>query len=197
MALSSPQVRFSGPHRPQQWSLPDNTIYYITTNPLSAKVYQKLTKTCKYFYSKNPITVCAELNSNSEENKKDEDKEFLLWLEQNAFDFNCRWEDGIRKFIDLNTIPDKLWITDNIEIFDTDLTEKQNLISFIFPKIYRCDIKSLCLQDQNISFSQFLFLSSNVESLHFGNVIVKNKDENIVSLEKLVETAVKIQTLKL
>uniref|UniRef100_A0A914QLH2 Uncharacterized protein n=1 Tax=Panagrolaimus davidi TaxID=227884 RepID=A0A914QLH2_9BILA len=70
-------------------------------------------------------------------------------------------------------------------------------MSFICPKIYRCDIKVLVLQCQNMSYSEFLLISTNAEKLDFYNVTVKNEDASIVPLEKLVEVAVKVRYINL
>ena len=41
----------------QQFLLPPCIVYYMSQNPSTPGVYEKLIRTCKYFYSKNPIIV--------------------------------------------------------------------------------------------------------------------------------------------
>uniref|UniRef100_A0AC34FGX2 Uncharacterized protein n=1 Tax=Panagrolaimus sp. ES5 TaxID=591445 RepID=A0AC34FGX2_9BILA len=55
------KIYFTGPHGRREWSLPDSIMYYMAMNPKSAEVYQKLVKSCKYFYIKNPIVVVPDL----------------------------------------------------------------------------------------------------------------------------------------
>uniref|UniRef100_A0A914QMK7 Uncharacterized protein n=1 Tax=Panagrolaimus davidi TaxID=227884 RepID=A0A914QMK7_9BILA len=74
------QVRFSDRYRHQRWPFRDTIMDYITQNPSTETVYKKLTQTCKYFYSKNPVTVCAELIHDDECDSDD------LWLGQNNKD---------------------------------------------------------------------------------------------------------------
>uniref|UniRef100_A0AC34FWQ4 Uncharacterized protein n=1 Tax=Panagrolaimus sp. ES5 TaxID=591445 RepID=A0AC34FWQ4_9BILA len=60
-SVSSQKFYFTGPYSLQEWSLPDSFMYYIAMNPKSAEVYQKLVKSCKFFYIKNPILVVPRL----------------------------------------------------------------------------------------------------------------------------------------
>ena len=57
--LSSTESTFASP-RPQKFSLPESIVYYFTYRPsTSSRGFKKLQKTCKYFYSKNPLIVCT------------------------------------------------------------------------------------------------------------------------------------------
>uniref|UniRef100_A0A914YTY3 Uncharacterized protein n=1 Tax=Panagrolaimus superbus TaxID=310955 RepID=A0A914YTY3_9BILA len=42
---------------PQNFALPEATMYYIIKNVSKASVYTKLIQSCKWFYLKNPIIV--------------------------------------------------------------------------------------------------------------------------------------------
>uniref|UniRef100_A0AC35FTS5 Uncharacterized protein n=1 Tax=Panagrolaimus sp. PS1159 TaxID=55785 RepID=A0AC35FTS5_9BILA len=66
-------------------------------------------------------------------------------------------------------------------------------LSSVFPKLYKTDFKKLTLADHTISYSDFLFLSSNVENIELMSVVVKNEDGTIVPLEKLVKALPKIK----
>uniref|UniRef100_A0A914P5B5 Uncharacterized protein n=1 Tax=Panagrolaimus davidi TaxID=227884 RepID=A0A914P5B5_9BILA len=55
----------------------------------------------------------------------------------------------------------------------------------------------LYLSDLIISYNDFLFISSNVESIGLTRVVVKNEDATIVPLEKLVKALPKIKYIYL
>uniref|UniRef100_A0A914QGT2 Uncharacterized protein n=1 Tax=Panagrolaimus davidi TaxID=227884 RepID=A0A914QGT2_9BILA len=55
----------------------------------------------------------------------------------------------------------------------------------------------LYLSDQTISYNDFVFVSSNVETIGLSRVVVKNEDVTIVPLEKLVKALPKINDVHL
>ena len=63
MRISSQNASFRGKNcdfeklLPQRFSIPSSILYYITKDPTSPTVYQKLTQSCKYFYEKNRLLV--------------------------------------------------------------------------------------------------------------------------------------------
>uniref|UniRef100_A0A914P6W2 Uncharacterized protein n=1 Tax=Panagrolaimus davidi TaxID=227884 RepID=A0A914P6W2_9BILA len=59
---SKKKTRFYDSYYRQNWSLRDSLIHYITQNPSSAKVYQKIIQSCKYFFFKNPILIVSDLS---------------------------------------------------------------------------------------------------------------------------------------
>uniref|UniRef100_A0AC34FK42 Uncharacterized protein n=1 Tax=Panagrolaimus sp. ES5 TaxID=591445 RepID=A0AC34FK42_9BILA len=152
--------------RRQDWSLPESIIYYMAKNPKNAEVYLKLVQSCKYFFVMNPIIVAKNLKFNY----KDQE-----WEASSKND---------RKCIDLKNNSTKFWITD---VFDNCLYKATPNLASIIPHLYQVDVKKLCLTSDVISFTDFLFLSSNVEDLIVRNVKITNIDDTPVSLEKLVE----------
>uniref|UniRef100_A0AC34GYE3 Uncharacterized protein n=1 Tax=Panagrolaimus sp. ES5 TaxID=591445 RepID=A0AC34GYE3_9BILA len=152
----------------QNWALPDSVIYHLAKNPKNAKVYQKLVNSCKHFFIKNPIIVVQELYFNW-------NNEAVL---RSYKDYKC---------INMKTDSYKYWITEKFgnSIFWRNLTP--NIVASVIPKLYKQGARILSLAKQNISYNEFLFLSSNVEILSFYNTTVKNDDGSIVPLEKLVE----------
>uniref|UniRef100_A0A914P064 DUF38 domain-containing protein n=1 Tax=Panagrolaimus davidi TaxID=227884 RepID=A0A914P064_9BILA len=55
--LPSEKLNFQGPYLRQNWSLPDSFIYNLAIKPSNANGFAKLVKSCKYFYSKNPVSL--------------------------------------------------------------------------------------------------------------------------------------------
>uniref|UniRef100_A0AC34FE43 Uncharacterized protein n=1 Tax=Panagrolaimus sp. ES5 TaxID=591445 RepID=A0AC34FE43_9BILA len=166
----SKKSRFMATYRHQNFPFRDSLINYITKNPSSAKVYQKMVKCCKYFFIKNPILVA-----------------------ENLCYHNKKWNITLGKET-LGLISSKLWITNAFSINCIPI-KNSNLVSSIFPKLYQCGAKKLNLCDQIFSFKDFCFLSSNVEELQLYHVIVKNDDGSIVPFEKLFEVIPKIKVI--
>uniref|UniRef100_A0AC35GW88 DUF38 domain-containing protein n=1 Tax=Panagrolaimus sp. PS1159 TaxID=55785 RepID=A0AC35GW88_9BILA len=153
----------------QNWSLPNPIIYYIAKNPSTSKVYQKLIQSCKYFFEKNPILVLEDLI---------------------YFDTKNQWSTFHgTKLIDIKNTS-KFWIT---EFISTNFSDNENIISSIIPKIYKCDAKILCLENQIFSYNDFAFLASNVEKIDFKEVSVMDENGSIVPFEKFFEALPKIE----
>uniref|UniRef100_A0A914PUZ5 DUF38 domain-containing protein n=1 Tax=Panagrolaimus davidi TaxID=227884 RepID=A0A914PUZ5_9BILA len=70
-----------------------------------------------------------------------------------------------------------------------------NLVSSTIPYFYRCDIKTSQICDQEITYDQFEFIFSKVEVFYLNNCVVRNKNDEIVPLEKLVKTLPKIEKI--
>uniref|UniRef100_A0A914PHD7 Uncharacterized protein n=1 Tax=Panagrolaimus davidi TaxID=227884 RepID=A0A914PHD7_9BILA len=171
---------FRGPYYRQEFSLPDSVLYYMIKNPSSPKTYEKFIQCCKYFFSKNPIIVIPRLKFDHDGNG---------------------WKvvrNGIPTKFDMKNVSNKLWITNAIRVYDNEDTRNEiplimNLASSIVPKFYKCDVTKLSLTKQNIFFDEYLMLALNVKLLAFVDVIVKNLDGTLTSVEKLVEGASKLK----
>uniref|UniRef100_A0A914PJX3 Uncharacterized protein n=1 Tax=Panagrolaimus davidi TaxID=227884 RepID=A0A914PJX3_9BILA len=70
----------------------------------------------------------------------------------------------------------------------------KNIVSSIIPKLYKCDPKYLFIYNQNIFFHDLSLLFESAEKIYFTDVCVKNDDGSIVSVEKIVEIAVKAKS---
>uniref|UniRef100_A0AC34H0F3 Uncharacterized protein n=1 Tax=Panagrolaimus sp. ES5 TaxID=591445 RepID=A0AC34H0F3_9BILA len=161
----------------QNFSIPEKICFYMAKNPPSAEIYQKLIRCCKYFFLNNPITVVKGVYYDTENPKGD------TW---SFID-----KDDIYKTIELDDF-EKLWITDQLIImYIMSPSECSNLIK----RIYRCDIKSLCLDYQELKLYEFLFLTRNVTSLHFDDNIVTNDDGKVLPIDYLVDRLPKLQHL--
>uniref|UniRef100_A0AC34FH10 Uncharacterized protein n=1 Tax=Panagrolaimus sp. ES5 TaxID=591445 RepID=A0AC34FH10_9BILA len=175
MIVPSKKARFMATYRHQSFSLPDSIMHYMAMNPKNAEVYQKLVKSCKYFFVKNPILVLSDLRYDSN------GWETLM---------NNGWKDIVT-----NNISSKLWITDTFDV-SPDLENENDIASSIIPKIYQCNVKELSLWDQIISYDEFMVLASAVEDLNFDEGTVKYDDGTVVPLEKLVEKLLNVKQIE-
>uniref|UniRef100_A0AC34GRT7 Uncharacterized protein n=1 Tax=Panagrolaimus sp. ES5 TaxID=591445 RepID=A0AC34GRT7_9BILA len=177
----SKKARFYSSYRRQNFSLPDSIMFYIAKNPSSVNVYQKLIKSCKYFFVRNPIIVLSELCNDYEG-----------W--QTSIQNVSSREGGRIMYpfvsiqnIDINNTCAKFWITDGFKV-DGSYVKNNRIMSSIIPKIYRCDAERLYLSNQIVFLDELMFLGLNVgDDLNLDSVIVKNEDDTVVALEKLVE----------
>uniref|UniRef100_A0AC34FFV6 DUF38 domain-containing protein n=1 Tax=Panagrolaimus sp. ES5 TaxID=591445 RepID=A0AC34FFV6_9BILA len=166
--ITPKRTEFFASYRPHQnWSLPDSIIFYMAKNPPSAKAYQNLVQSCKYFFVKNPILVIDEL--------------FVKQKKEVRFN-NALWLD------DLSHVSSKIWITKKLEnsVYPKYPTTLK-LMSSIIPQLYQVDAQTLFLRNQIISFDEFLSLSSKVQHIVLNIAIVQDKEGSIVPLEKLVQ----------
>uniref|UniRef100_A0A914QV82 Uncharacterized protein n=1 Tax=Panagrolaimus davidi TaxID=227884 RepID=A0A914QV82_9BILA len=176
--FSSKHAQFYSTYFRQNFSLPNNIIYYISKNPKSAKLYQKMIQTCKYFFIKNPIIVIDSRLAFCENQ----------WLIK-------------RKPYDISNVTCKFWITDDLSIASNSLKINEdmnkNVVSSIIPKVYKCASKYLTLFNQNIFFHDLYFLIKSAEEIYFSDVCVKNDDGSNVAIEKIIEIAVKAKSFTL
>uniref|UniRef100_A0A914QW75 Uncharacterized protein n=1 Tax=Panagrolaimus davidi TaxID=227884 RepID=A0A914QW75_9BILA len=166
--------QFYSTYRRQNFVFRDSFMQYIAKNPKSVKLYQKLVKSCKYFFLKNPILILYKLR-----------------------DTNFGWEamaeaEDCWKRLDINNITSKFWIIEGFYGY----TGSNHIVSSLIPKLYKCDAKWLDLVNQIITFDELLFLASNAEHFDFYGVVVKYEDGSLVPLEKVVEALPKIKTIE-
>uniref|UniRef100_A0AC34FDV2 DUF38 domain-containing protein n=1 Tax=Panagrolaimus sp. ES5 TaxID=591445 RepID=A0AC34FDV2_9BILA len=92
----------------------------------------------------------------------------------------------------MTNLTSKLWITEKFICFDSN---KENLVSSILPKIYRCDAFKTKIGTQNISFYDFCKINTFARDVIFREITVKNDDGTNVAFEKLVEALPKVTSL--
>uniref|UniRef100_A0AC34FCP7 Uncharacterized protein n=1 Tax=Panagrolaimus sp. ES5 TaxID=591445 RepID=A0AC34FCP7_9BILA len=155
------KARFHASYRHQEFSLPDSIMHYMAMNPKNAKVYQKLIQSCKYFFVKNPILVISSLQYDSK-----------------------RWA-GDWKYINLNNISSKLWITGYVD-FNPRNAEDKSVTSNI-SQIYQCDATMLNITNLNIYYDELIIFDSNVDCLDLRYVTVKYENSTNVQFEKIIQ----------
>uniref|UniRef100_A0AC34F5Z8 Uncharacterized protein n=1 Tax=Panagrolaimus sp. ES5 TaxID=591445 RepID=A0AC34F5Z8_9BILA len=172
-------------YRLQNFSLPDSFIYYITKNPSTSKIYQKLIQSCKYFFFKNPIIIihCLEFDAENDQ-----------WNICVGCDSMKR--KLIHKKIDvLNVIPSKIWLTGCLLICPKS-SNNSNIASKIFQKLFRHDSTNsslLSLTNQSICFNKLVSHYSSFENISLNNVAVKCADGSNASIEMILSIFTKIK----
>uniref|UniRef100_A0A914PCK0 Uncharacterized protein n=1 Tax=Panagrolaimus davidi TaxID=227884 RepID=A0A914PCK0_9BILA len=158
----------------QNFALPGTIMYYIRMNPKTAALYQKLIKSCKYFFVKNSILIVKGLFHYSDDE----------WFVD-------------RKPFDLSKLECKLWITDELVVTPKTSVKagNQSILSSLMPKLYRCDAKYLHLYDQVITFRDLSLLISSADDISFYDATIKNENGSNVALEKVIEIAVKAKSI--
>uniref|UniRef100_A0A914PG25 Uncharacterized protein n=1 Tax=Panagrolaimus davidi TaxID=227884 RepID=A0A914PG25_9BILA len=167
---NSNRAKFMGTYYHQNFSLPDSIIFYIAKNHKTWKLYQKMVKTCKYFFVENPILV----------------------IEKPLSYFDSQWT--IKKTpYNTNQTMSKLWIADNLYVSPkysiSAETKNQNIVTSIIPKVYRCDAFIIKLLKQVISYRDLPLLTSSAEWIFFHQVVVKHEDGSNVEVQKIVKIA--------
>uniref|UniRef100_A0A914QT93 Uncharacterized protein n=1 Tax=Panagrolaimus davidi TaxID=227884 RepID=A0A914QT93_9BILA len=172
--IPSRRAQFFAKYFRQNFSLPDSILHHIAKNPKTWKLYQKMIRTCKYFFVKNPILVIRCLSHN----KGDE------------------WSAD-QLLIDLNKLKCKFWVTEEISVFPVVEDYNQNVLSSIIPKLYKCDVIFLNLTGQTISYCDLSFVISDAEKINFEDVTLKDENGEILPLEKLIEASIKAQRIRI
>uniref|UniRef100_A0AC35GID8 DUF38 domain-containing protein n=1 Tax=Panagrolaimus sp. PS1159 TaxID=55785 RepID=A0AC35GID8_9BILA len=166
--IPAKRLHFIAPNRRYDFDFPYSVIYYIVMNQTSAKLCKKLIKACRYFFWKNPILFTDDLIYENNEMKAD----FSEYEEE----------------ICLKNVPYKFWLTDYWGIgLDDNSSFKKDLVSSFLPRIYRCKLRSLTLQNQKLTTDEFLFLAAKTVKVCFSDLTVVNRDGKEIAFEKLVE----------
>uniref|UniRef100_A0A914PEX9 Uncharacterized protein n=1 Tax=Panagrolaimus davidi TaxID=227884 RepID=A0A914PEX9_9BILA len=167
---NSKRAKFMASYYYQNFSMPDSLVFHIAKNPKTWKLYQKMVKSCKYFFVKNPILV----------------------IDKQLNHYGSQWTI-MKTPYDMNQTKSKLWIASCLTVFNrnyftTEMTDR-NILTSIIPKLYRCDVLSLSLLKQVISYDDLPLLISSAEMIRFDQVVVKHEDGSNVDIQKIVEIA--------
>uniref|UniRef100_A0AC35GI89 Uncharacterized protein n=1 Tax=Panagrolaimus sp. PS1159 TaxID=55785 RepID=A0AC35GI89_9BILA len=141
------------PSKKQDWGYPESMIHYIAKNPSSAKVYQKMIQSCKYFFENNPVLVVSKLEAFQENEKCD-----ICSNKTNE----CKKNKGkccVR--IDIAKVSSKFWLLDEFDIGKS----AQNFFSVFCSKMYRCEINRLGIWKMVIVFDDLQLLTSSAKQI--------------------------------
>uniref|UniRef100_A0AC35GLP1 Uncharacterized protein n=1 Tax=Panagrolaimus sp. PS1159 TaxID=55785 RepID=A0AC35GLP1_9BILA len=180
--IQSLQKRFYSSICEQKFPFRNSLIFYITQNPSSLKLYQKMIKSCKHFFDKNPILVISTLYAEYGTT------EWGIWFNEKSVE--------LEKLVPST----KLWVIDEINVGNTIISpiypfvnpnvcsDAKWLTTIIISKIYQSNIERFVLWNQTISFKDFVFVASNCKEIMLCNVsVVENESDAIVAVEKLIE----------
>uniref|UniRef100_A0A914PVQ0 Uncharacterized protein n=1 Tax=Panagrolaimus davidi TaxID=227884 RepID=A0A914PVQ0_9BILA len=165
------------PCKNHNFSVPNPIINYITDNIESPLIHEKLISSSKYFFFVNPYIRGSIYYSYFE------DRSFTEKGHQ------CKEGCYFRQKFENIDSSIKFWIIDSIYIMNQIAASS---LSLLIPKIYRCDITNLVLTAVNLTFEEFLFISPTVKDVHFSNVKVTYKNDEIVLLEDIFDNFPKL-----
>ena len=167
--------------RPQKFSLPSTIVYYIFKNPASPSVYQKLIKTCKYFYPKNPIIVVD-----------------YFGFSYDGFSFHttpfAKREEKEYFQKDIRKISCKFWITDKAEVNPYHRWIRK----FLHKKIFR--INGLFLTGYfNLKLEKLLRpeTAQFVTVITFGYALPRYADGTLMPIEKIFDFFPNLEVFRL
>jgi hypothetical protein len=174
--IPAKRLRFIAPNRRYDFDFPMSLIFYIAKNPTSAKLYKKLIKACRYFFWKNPILFTN----------------FLMYEDNEMKADFSQYEHDIC----LKNVPYKFWVRGYCFIgFDANSVYEKDLVSSFLPRIYRCEIDVLTLQNQKLTVDEFLFVTAKTSRVRFSDLTVVNSDGKEIAFEKLVELTPEVCSL--
>uniref|UniRef100_A0A914QML3 Uncharacterized protein n=1 Tax=Panagrolaimus davidi TaxID=227884 RepID=A0A914QML3_9BILA len=177
MRYDSKNAPFRSTYQRQAFPFRDTLIRYITNNPSSAKVYQKMIQSCKYFFIKNPIIIIPKLCSDD-----------AGWYTQ------VSRPSKNRRSVSLNELTSKIWVTDLLSVCWS--TPTLLAVASFMQKIYQCDATSVFIRRQMFSFNDLMIIASKSEMLDLSNVVVINNDEIVPKKDQFYfEAAVSLEAL--
>uniref|UniRef100_A0A914QYN7 Uncharacterized protein n=1 Tax=Panagrolaimus davidi TaxID=227884 RepID=A0A914QYN7_9BILA len=177
------RAQYYSSYQLQNFSMPDSIIFYISKNPSSSKLYQKLIQSCKHFFIKNPIIIVPKLHFHRRKG----------WHTQGNRPSKNR-PNG--RTVYFNEITSKIWITDELGCMPA--CSNWPVVTSFKPQIYQCDATSIYFDQQMFSFNDLMVIASKCEILHLSSVVIMNNDEVIPEIEEdqfYFETAVSLEAL--
>lgn len=164
----------------QEFSLPKTMLKYVWTNPKSVKGYQKLVKTCKLLFLKNPIII---VNS-------------LFCIKPNGWEI-CFYDKCIygceHLKIDIKYLRSKLWLINYLHIRNVGKID----MDLFYTKLFQCNVKHVYFGNLTLNLNDIKILAHNTEKCVFSLAFVKDENAMDVSFSKLYELLPNIRILHL
>jgi hypothetical protein len=185
---SAPRRRyiFHSTYRLQAFPFRDSLICYITNNPASSNVYQKMIQSFKHFFIKNPIIIVPNLFF-----EEMYTREYKGWYTQGSHSSKDRPNDSL---VYLNELTTKIWITVSLDVLGS--TPRRPAVTFSMPQIYQCDATDIYISKQMFSFNDLIVIASKCEGLYLSSVVITNNDEIVPETEEdYYKTAVSLEAL--
>uniref|UniRef100_A0AC35GVB1 Uncharacterized protein n=1 Tax=Panagrolaimus sp. PS1159 TaxID=55785 RepID=A0AC35GVB1_9BILA len=152
----SKRAKFMATYCHQKFSMPDSFVFYMAKNPTTWKLYQKMVKTCQYFFVKNPILV----------------------IDKQLNHYGSQWTIAQTPY-NMNQTTSKLWIALALTVSPkysiTAETKDQHILTSIVPKLYRFQkIVEIASKATRIHISHSTITSKTMEELlkipHFSTL---------------------------
>uniref|UniRef100_A0AC35GXM1 Uncharacterized protein n=1 Tax=Panagrolaimus sp. PS1159 TaxID=55785 RepID=A0AC35GXM1_9BILA len=162
----------------QVFSLSDTVIHYICQSA-NHFILQKLYQSCKYFFIKESMPICYNFDyTYSPGTQKITYREQSVYIRKD--------QNGILEFRNL-------FIANSLA-FDYSLEMKYQTFPTIIQSLARCELKHLKIQNQNLTFKEFYFLTGhgNIETLHFKNVKIVDENGDPMPLEDVMAKVPKV-----
>ena len=158
---------------PQRFSLPSTFIYYITKNPESPSLYQKLNLSCKYFYSKNPIILADRIQFSENKVRIYKAKERLSYSTLKFLSY------AILKVFPKTSC--KFWITEKAGIYEMNSLVSKILHENIF------QVPVLNFKSVSADLHQLLSpdTAQSLREVNFNKTIFKYADGTLMPVEKI------------
>uniref|UniRef100_A0A914P9I9 Uncharacterized protein n=1 Tax=Panagrolaimus davidi TaxID=227884 RepID=A0A914P9I9_9BILA len=161
----------------QRFPFKPNLMNYILKNA-NAYILHNLFKTCKWFYLKNPVTICYKFDINQHFNNIEINEQRI----------------GLNPSVLNQTNINKLYIS---TCFDVFYLLNENELSRFIPKIYRCSAKYISIREQKLSNKELTILlgHGNVEEFSFFQI--KDSSDNFLIVENVLKMLPKIKRFDL
>ena len=154
----------------QSFSIPSSIIYYITKNPVSPSTYEKLIRSCKHFFAKNPIIVVDGIRFSRDDG------------------FSVSKNLAVKSYKSLNQVLCKFWV-DSLAIQKCPINLNH--------RIFR--VNELYLNNDSVILEQILCpeVIEAIRKIKFRNTISKHADGSTMSIENLLEFFPNLESIDL
>uniref|UniRef100_A0A914QHQ9 DUF38 domain-containing protein n=1 Tax=Panagrolaimus davidi TaxID=227884 RepID=A0A914QHQ9_9BILA len=168
--------------------LPEYILYYVAKNVSSPALYQKLIKSNKYFYQKNPILLlhCLKLDNGK-------------WLicskigGKSCDEINGEMCSDL-KCIDMNKISTKICVTNVLDIFHLYYDD---ITPLNLPAKFKSNVVIFKAVNKILSIEQLSLIGSSVKTCELLNVTVKKNDQTIASFEEIIQCLPNVEEFQL
>uniref|UniRef100_A0A914QK10 Uncharacterized protein n=1 Tax=Panagrolaimus davidi TaxID=227884 RepID=A0A914QK10_9BILA len=154
----------------QAFSLPDSFIHYIAKNPLTPNIYNKLIRTCKYFFETNPIIVIDRMHDGTKICANDPKT-----CEKN--------DEKCCRDIDMKQMKCKLWITNFLTLCGINMSA---FVPLFHQKVICCENTHLSILRTSLVFDDLKILASKFKSVCIYEVLITYHNGTMVMLDKII-----------
>uniref|UniRef100_A0AC34F1S7 Uncharacterized protein n=1 Tax=Panagrolaimus sp. ES5 TaxID=591445 RepID=A0AC34F1S7_9BILA len=153
---------------------PSDVLKWMKTNA-KPQMSLKLMQVCKYFqHEKFPYFVVKKFFAYYYD---------IIYTPLKGNDFDYLHERNEPQFF--GYIPNNLWLVNYLSI---TMYSEMNFIGRFIPKIAVCNVKTLEIEEQNLSIGEFKILAETVKKLLFKSTAVFDENNEIISLELFLGT---------